>query len=242
MRLKIISCNVMNHELRNCASRSINRIDTEFIHQGLHEYPDRLYSAVKEALNRVETELYDYILLNYGLCGNGTLNVSHPELSVIIHNVHDCIPLIIGDRKAHAEYTAEKPGTFWYSCGWIEGFPLPGGPDYDQKYRDFYGRSLTEKQRDIVEAMMMENYTDLIFLRWDELGERLMEWGRKYTKECVGSLSRRLRRTFEYDELKGSPDIIRRFVDGEWDSDDFLIIGPGKKLQFNALKSKLYVE
>ena len=61
----------MNHEIRYCASRSVHRIDTEFLYQGLHELPDRLNRSLKETLSSVEPDKYDYILLNYGLCGNG---------------------------------------------------------------------------------------------------------------------------------------------------------------------------
>jgi hypothetical protein len=216
----------------------LHRIDTEFLYQGLHEFPDRLNRTLKEALNSVETDKYDYILLNYGLCGNGTLDIGHPELPIIVHSFHDCIPLLIGDRKFHADYVKERPGTFWFSCGWIEGFPLPGSPDYAEKYSEFYNRNINEKQRDVIEQML----THLVFIRWDELGLKLAELGRAYTKKCVSSLSSRIGREFIYDEVKGSPEILQRFVDGEWDGDDFLLVEPGKRLKFDYSKSLLYAD
>ncbi|KKL56779.1 hypothetical protein LCGC14_2241990 [marine sediment metagenome] len=232
----------MNHELRYCASRSVHRIDTEFLYQGLHELPDRLNRSLKEAINSVETDKYDYILVNYGLCGNGTLDITHPKLPIIVHSFHDCIPLLIGDRKFHADYVKERPGTFWFSIGWIEGFPLPGSPDFAEKYSEFYNRMINEKQRDVIEQMLMQNYTHLTFIRWDELGRKVAELGRDYTKRCVRSLSSRLGHEMIYDEVKGSPGILRRFVDGEWAGGDFLCIEPGKRLKFDPLKNLLYVE
>ena len=232
----------MNHELRYCASRSIHRIDTEFIYQGLHEFPNRLKSTLEDALNMVDIDKYDYILLNYGLCGNGTLNITHPKLPIIIHNVHDCIPLIIGDTKKHSEYIRETPGTFWFSCGWIEGFPMPGSPDMAEKYSEFYNREISDRQRAVIEGMLMENYTHLTFIRWEELGQKVVESGRNYTKKCVRLLSEQLGRSIKYDEIKGLSRALRLFVDGEWDGDDFLLIEPGKRLQFDALGSRLYVE
>jgi hypothetical protein len=240
IRLKLISCNVMNHEIRYCASRSVHRIDTEFLYQGLHELPDRLNRSLKEALSGVDPDKYDYILVNYGLCGNGTLGIYHPDVPIIVHTFHDCIPLLIGDRKYHSEYVSERPGTFWFSCGWIEGFPLPGSPDFAEKYAEFYNREINEKQRDLIEQMLMQNYTHLTFIRWDELGPKLAEKGRDYTKRCARSLGSRLRRKLVYDEVKGSPEILRRFVEGEWDSDDFLCLEPGKRLKFDYSKSLLY--
>jgi len=229
----------MSHELRYCASRSIHRIDIEFIYQGLHEFPEKLNSNLRDALHRVDELKHDAILLNYGLCGNGTLGMTHSKLPMVIHNVHDCIPLILGSRKKHAEYVSGRPGTYWYSCGWIEGFPLPGGPDYLEKYNYFYGRGIDREKRDIIERMLMENYTHLTFIRWDELGERLSELGRGYTMECVRSLRERLALPLHYDEVKGDPEILQRFADGDWSGGDFIIINPGQKLQFDPIKNLL---
>mgnify|MGYP005841477549 CR=1 FL=1 len=229
----------MNHELRYCASQSCNRISIEFLHQGLHEFPSRLNSKLREAVLNIKEESCDYILLNYGLCGNGTLEISHPSIPMIIHNVHDCIPVLVGDFSLHREYMKKRPGTFWFSCGWIEGFPLPGSPDYVERYREFYNISITEKQMDIIERMLMENYTNLTFIRWDELGERLATYCREYTKSCVTSINRRLGLNFVYDEVKGDPALLQRFVDGNWGGDEFLIIEPGKKLRFDAERCSL---
>ena len=88
----------------------------------------------------------------------------------------------------------------------------------------------------------MENYTHLTFIRWEELGQKVVESGRNYTKKCVRLLSEQLGRSIKYDEIKGLPRALRLFVDGEWDGDDFLLIEPGKRLQFDALGSRLYVE
>ena len=229
----------MNHELRFCASLSVHRIDIDFIYQGLHEFPEKLNSNLRDALNRLDESKYDVILLNYGLCGNGTLRMTHPRLPMIMHNVHDCIPLIIGDGRRHSEYVSGKPGTYWYSCGWIEGFPLPGGPDYLEKYNYFYGRGIGGEMRDVIERMLMANYTHLTFIRWDELGEKISELGRRYTMECVRSLRERLALGVRYDEMKGDPDILQRFVDGAWNSGDFITIEPGQQLQFDPVKNVL---
>lgn len=193
-----------------------------------------------DALNSVDSEKYDFILLGYGLCGNGILNVTHSKIPVVLSKVQDCVPLIIGSKERHSEYVRARLGTFWYSVGWIEGFPLPGSPDYVEKYREFYNLSINEAKRDAIEGMLIENYTHLTFIRWDELGQRISEHGRSYTKSCVTSLNERLGFNLEYDELKGDPNFLQRFVDGEWDDKDFLILEPGKRLQFDALESRLF--
>jgi hypothetical protein len=38
-------------------------------------------------------------------------------------------------------------------------------------------------------------------------------------------------RSWEFDEFPGSPDLLRRFLDGDWDSADFLVTPPGSVIQ-----------
>ena len=242
IRLKIISCNVMQRELCHCVSRSPNRIDIEFLHQGLHEFPERLNRTVQDALDRVEAGSCDYILLNYGHCGNGIMNIGHPDLPVVIHNVPDCVPLLIGDRLKHEAYMKKRPGTFWFSPGWIDGFPLPGSPDYAEKYDEFYGISVTERQRDGIERVLMTNYTHLTYITWKVLGERVASRGREYTKKCVDSLNNRLGMGMSYDEVEGDPGLLQRFVDGAWESGDYLVLQPGERAKLDPVKCRLYAE
>ncbi|UCB47338.1 MAG: DUF1638 domain-containing protein [Spirochaetota bacterium] len=135
----------MNHELRYCAACSTNRIDIEFLPAGLHERPEKLNQILKELIVSIDADEYDYILLNYGLCGNGTLGVTHPKLPIVIHNAHDCIPLIMGDYERHKKYVGNRIGTFFYSCGWIEELLVPGCPDYMEKYNELYGRTISQQ-------------------------------------------------------------------------------------------------
>ncbi len=230
----------MNHELRYCASRSANRIDITFLYQGLHEFPSRLNRYVREALDSIEDSRLDYILLNYGLCGNGTLDISHPSLPIIIHNIHDCITPILGDAQKYRYYMRRHPGTFWFSCGWIEGFPLPGSPDYAEKYDEFYSMDIDERKRDVIERMLIENYTHLAYIRWDELGDKINKKGKEYTKSCVKSLNDRFDMVMQFDEVKGSPDLLQRFVDGDWEGGDFIVLQPGQKLRLDAVNGVLF--
>ena len=229
----------MNHELRYCAARSPNDIDIEFLYQGLHEFPGRLNDAVSETLNAVDEEAYDYILLNYGLCGNGTLDIHHETLPMVMHNLQDCIPVLIGSENVHRSYVQSRPGTFWFSVGWIEGFPLPGSPDYDSRYASFYSRNIDASKRDIIERVLMQNYTHLTYIEWEELGEAVNERGRAYTRACVQSLNTRLGMDLSYDHVVGSPAHLQNFVDGNWEEDGFLVVEPGKHVQIDMKSCKL---
>ncbi|HUT64611.1 MAG TPA: DUF1638 domain-containing protein [Spirochaetota bacterium] len=240
IKFKIISCNVMNRELRYCASRSLHRTDIEFLPAGLHERPEKLNMFLKEAIQKTDAEEYDGILLNYGLCGNGTLGVSHPEIPIVVHNCHDCIPILMGNKKQHEEWVAEKPGTFFYSCGWIDEMLVPGCPDYDEKYLELYGRTIDSRQRDTVERILIANYTHLMYIYWKEMGLLLQEKGRSYTKECLFSLNERFGLDLAYREARGSSALVQSIVDGEWDEERVVIVEPGQELGFDAPSGTLF--
>jgi hypothetical protein len=195
---------------------------------------------VLDALGGVENGSCDYVLVNYGLCGNGTLNIFHEHLPIVIHDVQDCIPLILGDTERHRAYIERRPGTFWFSVGWIEGFPLPGSPDYQKHYEEFYSSSIDERQRDIIEGILMKNYTHLTYMEWECLGDRLNRYGREYTKKCVASLNSRLGLNLEYDRVLGDSSRLQRFVDGDWEGGEFVILEPGKRLQIDFQQCRLY--
>jgi hypothetical protein len=228
----VISCKVMSREIRYCASRSPHLIDIRLVDQGLHEFPGRLNKAVAKEVASVKGQ-YDYILLNYGVCGNGVVELSHPSLPIVLHQTHDCIPLLVGDKQKHRELAAGHPGTFWFTPGWIEGFPLPGAPDYRRRYREFYGRDVSETQHDQVQKLLMENYDRLVYIRWEELGKKLGDLGLEFTQACARSLSELMGRSFTCEEAQGTPSVLQRFVDGEWDSDDYLKVDPGREVRLD---------
>ena len=240
MKLKIISCNVMRREMRYCAARSPHRIDIEFVDQGLHESPEKLNRTLADRLASVEPESCDYVLLNYGVCGNGTLSLTPSrDIPMIIQTCHDCIRTLVGDRNLHEDLVEENRGTFWFSNGWIDGFPLPGAPDYNEKYRSFYGQDIDEDKRIKLDCILMENYSRFVYICWPELGEAVNGPCREYTKRCVRNISAEMGREFTYKEVRGRPDILQRFVDGEWNPEEFLRIEPGFQIQLNAMAGSI---
>jgi hypothetical protein len=232
----------MSRELRYCVARSPGRFDIEFFPAGLHERPEKLNALLKEAVEKIDPVIYEYVLLNYGLCGNGTLGISHPKLPIVVHNCHDCIPLIVGNKERHKKWVGEKPGTYFYSCGWIDELLVPGCPDYDEKYLELYGRTIDRHKRDRIERILIANYTHVVYIYWNELGPEIAEKGRKYTKQCRSLLAERFGLHLAYDEIEGIPALIRSFVEGGWDENCVIIVEPGKELAFNASSGMIFAK
>lgn len=46
---------------------------------------------------------------------------------------------------------------------------------------------------------------------------------KKYARQCAEWLG------WNYDDLQGDPQLVKRFVDGEWNPEDFLIVEPDRR-------------
>jgi len=47
----------------------------------------------------------------------------------VVPRAHDCITLLLGSKERYAKLFGERPGTYWYSAGWLEiGKDFPMSP------------------------------------------------------------------------------------------------------------------
>jgi len=72
-----------------------------------------------------------------------------------------------------------------------------------------------------VEQSWIKEYKWATYVDW---GLTDSEEYRDYTKRCAEFLK------WNYSELQGSPGLMQRFVDGQWDDAEFLVVRPGEKI------------
>jgi hypothetical protein len=216
----------MQREAYFCAARSKNVVDVVLMEQGLHDEPQRLRSEVLKALDNVcdiQGRPYDASLLGYGLCSNGVAGLS-ARIPVVVPRGHDCITLLLGSKDKYQEYFDSHRGVYWYSPGWIESGKQPSRERYEQllrQYKEKYGddnaRYLME-----VEQGWIGQYNWATYIDW---GLGSSDQCRDYTKRCAEFLH------WNYDELKGSSDLMQKLVDGRWDDGEFLVVKPGQTIK-----------
>lgn len=219
-----IGCHVLWREVCHFISSSINYYDVQFLDWGLHQNPEELRKTVQNAIDGINKD-YDAILLGYGLCSNGIAGIKANRNKLVLIRSHDCITHLIGSKEKYREYFDKHPGTYWYSPGWIEDHLEPGKERYEQtrrKYIDEFGEENADYLMQL-EQDWFNKYTNAAYVGFN-IGNN--DRFKKYTKECADWLN------WKYDEVKGNPDLLINFLNGNWDDrDKYLVVEPGFMIQ-----------
>jgi hypothetical protein len=215
----------MQREAYYCAARSKNVVDVVLMEQGLHDEPDRLRTEVQKALDNtldIQGRAYDASLLGYGLCSNGIVGLS-AKIPIIVPRGHDCITLLLGSKDKYKEYFDSHRGVYWYSPGWIESGKQPSKERYEkllEEYKEKYGEDNAQYLMEVEQSWIKE-YSWATFIDW---GLTDSSEYKNYTKSCAEFLH------WKYEELRGSPDLMQKLIDGDWNEDEFLVVKPGQKI------------
>ncbi len=219
----IISCHVLWRELCHFASLSENVFNFRFLKQGLHCTPDLLRKELQAAIDAVDDEDYDTILIGYGLCSNGIVGITAGKTRLVVMKGHDCITFLLGSKEKYREYFDSHPGTYWYSPGWIDTGTQPGKARYEAAYNEYlerYGEDNAQYLMEMDQGWFRE-YSNAAYV---DLGFGDSTQYKEYTKECARWLN------WQYDELKGDHRLMTDFLNGRWNSGDFLVVEPGQKI------------
>jgi hypothetical protein len=222
-RYRIVGCQVLWRELCHYAAASRHVFDFVFLPQGLHNTPDILRREVQTAIDATPPG-YDAILIGYGLCSNGVQGIVARDIPLVIVKGHDCITFLLGSKERYREYFDQHPGTYWYSPGWMDTSLMPGKERYERILRTYvekYGEDNAEYLMEM-EQGWFKAYSNAAYV---DLGTYDTEHYKTKTREAAEWLG------WRYDELKGDSTLIERFVDGQWDDADFLVVRPGQTIE-----------
>ncbi|MDR1915511.1 MAG: DUF1638 domain-containing protein [Synergistaceae bacterium] len=247
MRLKLLACKVFFREISLIASVCENYLDVTYIRQGLHDTPNLLKESLQREIDGIDSgsdlhsskfeysnKDFDAILLGYGLCGNGVVGLSSKKYTLVVPRAHDCVTLFLGSRQAYKDYFEKHNGTFWYNVSLIEnssGLPSEETDIENLKiYTEHFGE---EDARYILENCRPVNYNRCTYVKWDELNFPKYE---QCTKDAAAYLG------WDFDIVLGNSGLLRDFMNGDWDEENFLVVPPGKKIEANYQDMELIVK
>ena len=227
-RYRLIGCEILYRELCYCAALSRNMVDLEFLPKGLHDLgEEKMRARLQEAIDGVDRERYQAVLLGYALCNNGIRGLSSP-LPLVVPRAHDCITLLLGSKERYQEVFNAHPGTYFESTGWLERNEAAEGGIADQlglrkSYEDYVAEYGEENARYLMEVLGdgLKNYSALAYI--DGGFGDFRHYERRTQEEASN-------RGWRYSRLEGSLGLLRRLVDGPWDEADFLVVQPGQTI------------
>lgn len=228
MRLKLISCQVFCREIAAVMRRSSHSIDVEFLSKGLHEIPcTEMCHRIQGRVNHASG--CDAILLAYGFCNHGIAGLRATNVPLVLMRAHDCIDVLLGRSRA-ARYREENPGAYFQSSGWIEHRKNPAE----------------------LEALSFAHRHSLYASR-DELASRFGDDNAAYLRGILGDHTRHYSRLayvhsgtsrddgyaaqteaeaalrgWAFDQMPADLSLLQKLVNGDWNSDEFLIVQPGE--------------
>lgn len=232
MRLKLICCEILYREMCRLIADCPFTVDVEFMPKGLHDLgSEKMVRRLQERIDAVEPGRYEAILLGYALCNNGIVGLRSAHTRLVVPRAHDCITLLMGSRARYAEYFGEHPGTYYRSTGWYEreDSESAGEPTVQSRL------GLFRKREELVAQYGEENAEYLM----EVLGDMTVNYDRvayiRMGLACDDEFAERARREaadkgWDYDELRGSMDLLHRLIHRRWDG-DFLVLEPGTAIQ-----------
>ncbi len=240
MFLKVIACEIAVREIAFVASQSRHVVDFEFVNQGLHDHPNLGREEVQKRIDAVPSGKYDAILLGYALCGNILSGIRAGDTQLVIPRGHDCITFFLGSMERYQRLSEARPGSYYYTSGWLEclrrrgerGSPmnlqfLPTraglSTGTESVYEDWVKKYGEERAQYLMEVMgqWAESYTHGVLIDFD------------FTKplhlhEQVEAICEN--RGWRFEQIEGDLHLLERWLNGEWDSEAFLVVPPGQKV------------
>jgi hypothetical protein len=236
MFLKVIACEIAARELYYAAARSPQLVDLELLTQGYHDTPAKGREEVQKRIDAVPAGKYDAIALGYGLCSNILAGLTTAHTALVIPRAHDCITFFLGSKERYQQCFSERPGTYYYTSGWIEcakrrgeksiflgGASVPASLSLNANYQTWVEKYGEDQAKYLLEEMgrWTTSYShgtliDFEFVRHLKLREQVQQI-------CA-------EKGWQYDELPGDLGLLQRLVDGDWQESEFQVVKPGQKV------------
>jgi len=227
MRFHLIGCSVLIRELSDAIVHSPHTVDALYLPAGLHDSGAKpMRERIQQAIDEADSFRYDAVLLGYGLCGNGLVDLRSRATQVIVPRAHDCITLLMGSRLRYRSYFDANSGVYFRSAGWVERAAemeeqlcalgcSASESDLIAKYGEEAGRYLYEEL-----TRYRRNYTKLTYIR------TACDDGANFITQARAEAAEK---GWRFEEIDGDNSLFRQLLSGDW-NDDFLVVPPDHRI------------
>ena len=244
MRFKLIACEILFREFCYVVAKSPHRVDVEFLAKGLHDIGrPNMFDALNRVLDTVDPGQYDAVLLGYALCNGGVVGLKpRGNVPLVIPRAHDCITLFLGDKQRYEEYFFANSGTYFKTTGWIErGDSLVQYSDTGP-YKPSHGVTDAKSGQLLSFPQMVERYgEDNAKYLWEQLVgmphykrmtfiEMGIEPDNRFEQQARSEAAGH---GWEFEKLAGNMTLFENLVNGYWPEEDFLVVQPGRQIDFD---------
>jgi hypothetical protein len=219
--LTVIACSSLKPELEWAAAGK--PVALRFLAMGLHQgTAEALNRALQSEIDAADSET---VAIAYGFCNGGIVGLRARGVPLVIPRAHDCIGLLLGTGRYHAELE-RAPGTYFQSAGW-----LAAGETRQPNFT--FGPDTNVTREGLIERYGEDNADYLLeqFAGFTRAYDRLAfiataasrEWERK--AEAMAA-----RRGWRFERLPAELAWLKRLIEGPWNGDGFLTVRPGERV------------
>ncbi len=205
----LLACEMLRKELNYLMEKEPFEGQVVWMEKGLHEYPDRLREALRREIAGWDGKA-DYIVLVYGLCGNGVIGLKAERSRLVIPLFDDCIRCLLS-REAGAAIPVDQKALY-YTDEWMDS-SVSMLMD-NSSYVEIYG----EKKAMKIFKAMLKNYERAIFL---DTGLYDVDCAASRIRETCGKIGLEITRTPA--DLRVYENMLR----GRWER-EFIVTVPGE--------------
>jgi hypothetical protein len=211
----VIACRVMEPELSHL-SQGAEGLGIVYLDQSLHRTPQDMAPLIQARIDAAGDQMAQ-VVLGYGLCSNGIAGVRARAAEIIVPKAHDCIALFMGSLGRYAELSAQNPGTYYLTPGWVAEGKDPLGIMEDE-----YTQRVGRENAEWVMREELKHYTLLTLIDTGALPVEALRARAQANAAFFG---------MHYRELAGSPEYFRQLLHGPYPVDNFFRVEPGQEIQ-----------
>jgi N-methylhydantoinase A/oxoprolinase/acetone carboxylase beta subunit len=238
---QVIACGVLAIDINRLAKKLGMEIKTRYLPGGLHNEPLKLRHRLQSAIDQASQEGgIERIIVGYGVCGMGTIEVQARDVPLVIPRVHDCIALFLGSNQAYKKEFAENPGTYYFSAGWCEEKVQP---ETREQQRAWIGdKSVTFEEldqqfgskhaQDVIDfhSTWKKNYQRAVFI---DTGAKFKQADEDYARSLAKEHG------WQFQKIKGKTDLLEKMLTAETTNDEVLVVPPHHFTAFDAIQGRI---